>query len=488
MPNNLLLEKIFTSLALSLLLIACSPSNQAQTRQEAAPAAPSAPSAPSAAMLLPDFTTLVEKEGPAVVNISTTQTVRGEDFMPQFPGLSPDDPFYEFFHRFMPPREGPREYQTRSLGSGFIISEDGYILTNTHVIDDADEVTVKLTDKREFKAKVVGTDRRTDVALIKIDAKGLPKVPIGDPNKLRVGEWVAAIGSPFGFENSVTVGIVSAKGRSLPDESYVPFIQTDAAVNPGNSGGPLFNLKGEVVGINSQIYSRTGGYMGLAFAIPIDVASNVADQLRKHGKVTRGRLGIGIQELTPDLAASFGLKGANGVLVSAVEKGGPAEKAGLQPGDVILKYDGKSLQSASELPRLVGGTRPGTAVRLQIWRKKAAQEVTVVVGELPAEKTAERRGPDRPGASRFGLVVSELTAERQRQLNVDHGLLVENVRGSAAKAGIRRGDVILAVGNTEIATVEQFVRLLNQVPAGQTVALLVRRGDNALYIPLKISP
>src|SRR5512140_605983 len=313
---------------------------------------------------LPDFTELVEKQGPAVVNISTAQTMRAHPQIPQMPNLDENDPFFEFFRRFMPPNQGesPREFSTRSLGSGFIISADGYLLTNAHVVEGADEITVRLTDKREFKAKLIGTDKRTDVALIKIDATGLPAVRIGDPNKLKVGEWVLAIGSPFGFDNTVTAGIVSGKGRTLPQENFVPFIQTDAAVNPGNSGGPLFNMRGEVVGINSQIYSRTGGYMGLSFAIPIDVAMDVQGQLRTSGRVARGRIGVVIQEVTRDLATSFGLDRARGALVNQVEKGGPAEKAGLEVGDIITRFDGKAVGSSSDLPRMVGGTRPGAKV------------------------------------------------------------------------------------------------------------------------------
>src|SRR4249920_3853300 len=308
----------------------------------------------AAAAQLPDFTDLVEKQGPAVVNISTTQSVRNP-LLPQIPNLQEDDPFYEFFRRFAP-QPGPREFQSQSLGSGFIISQDGYILTNAHVVETADEITVKLTDKREFKAKVIGADRRTDIALIKIDAGGLPAVRFGDPTKLRVGEWVLAIGSPFGFENTVTAGIVSAKGRSLPQENYVPFIQTDVAVNPGNSGGPLFNLKGEVVGINSQIYSRTGGFMGLSFAIPIDVAMDISSQLRTAGRVSRGRIGVVIQEVTKELAESFGLPKPSGALVTGVEKGGPAEKGGVETGDIILRFDGKQVSASSDLPRIVGST------------------------------------------------------------------------------------------------------------------------------------
>ncbi|MGH8759005.1 MAG: DegQ family serine endoprotease, partial [Burkholderiales bacterium] len=365
---------------------------------------------------LPDFTELVEKQGPAVVNVSTTSAARSG---PQSP-VPEDDPFYDFFRRFGPPQ--PRDYEARSLGSGFIISADGYILTNAHVVEAAEDINVKLNDKREFKAKVIGSDKRTDVAVIKIEASGLPAVRIGDPERLKVGEWVLAIGSPFGFENTVTAGIVSAKGRSLPQENYVPFIQTDVAINPGNSGGPLFNLKGEVVGMNSQIYSRTGGFMGLSFAIPIDVAMDITHQLRTAGRVSRGRIGVVIQEVTKELAESFGLPKAAGALVNSVEKGGPADKAGLEPSDVILKFDGKTVNSTSDLPRIVAQTRPGSKATMQIWRKGAARDVTVTVGEMPEEKVAQRPGrrDNKSGnvVARLGLTVSELSAEQRKELSI----------------------------------------------------------------------
>jgi len=437
---------------------------------------------------LPDFTELVEKQGPAVVNISTTQSVRNP-LLPQMPNLQEDDPFYEFFRRFIP-QPGPREFQSQSLGSGFIISQDGYILTNAHVVETADEITVKLTDKREFKAKVIGADRRTDIALIKIDAGGLPAVRFGDPTKLRVGEWVLAIGSPFGFENTVTAGIVSAKGRSLPQENYVPFIQTDVAVNPGNSGGPLFNLRGEVVGINSQIYSRTGGFMGLSFAIPIDVANDIAQQLRTTGKVTRGRIGVVIQPLTKELADSFGLSRPQGALVNSVEKSGPADKAGVEPGDVILRFDGKAVASSEDLPRIVGATRPGAKVTMQIWRNKNPRDLQVVVGEMQDDRAARqaRRGGKPPAAtpSQYGLTLSDLTDAQRSELKVSGGVLVENVQGAGARAGVRRGDVILAVNNQDVTSVEQFNQMMGQFDKGRIVALLIRRGTNSLYIPFRV--
>ena len=442
----------------------------------------------AAAAQLPDFTELVERQGQAVVNISTTQTARNP-MGPQVPNLREDDPFFEFFRRFIP-NPGPREFQSQSLGSGFIISADGYIMTNAHVVDAADEITVRLTDKREFKAKVIGADRRTDLALIKIEASSLPAVRFGDPSRLKVGEWVVAIGSPFGFENSVTAGIVSAKGRSLPQENYVPFIQTDVAVNPGNSGGPLFNLKGEVVGINSQIYSRTGGFMGLSFAIPIDVANQVAQQLRTAGRVTRGRIGVVIQPLSKELVESFGLPRLQGALVNSVEKGGPADKAGVEPGDVILQFDGKAVGSSEDLPRLVGAIKPGTRVPMQLWRNKQARDVQVVVGEMQDERMAQQKGRrDRPPASaagRHGLTLAELSDDQRKQLKITGGLLVENSQGAAARAGLRRGDVILAVNNQDVSTVEQFNQLIGQAERGRVVALLVRRGTNSLYVPFRL--
>ncbi len=452
-----------------------------------------AAAAPAAS--LPDFTDLVEKQGPAVVNISSTQTVRHGPG-PQLPNVPEDDPFYEFFKKFMPPGGGaPREFESKSLGSGFIISADGYVLTNAHVVEQADDVVVKLTDKRELKAKVIGTDKKTDIALIKVEAAGLPRVNLGDPNKLKVGEWVLAIGAPFGFESSVTAGIVSAKGRSLPQENFVPFIQTDVAINPGNSGGPLFNMKGEVVGINSQIYSRTGGFMGLSFAIPIDVAMDIVNQLRTTGKVTRGRIGVVIQEVTKELAESFGLPKPAGALVASVESGSPADKAGIEPSDVIQKFDGKPVNTSGDLPRIVAATKPGTKSTVQVWRKGAAKELQVVVGEMPAEeKTAQKGGgkrgkPEGDAASaRLGITVDNLSAEQKKELKLEAGVLVEDVQpGAAARAGIRPGDVILAVNNDDVTSVEQFTQLLSRYDKGRTLALLVRRGDSTQFITLRIN-
>ena len=444
---------------------------------------------------LPDFTELAEKQGPAVVNISTTQVMRGNQGMP-FP-FDESDPAFEFFKRFIPRGPGgttPREFENKSLGSGFIVSVDGYILTNAHVVDGADEVTVRLTDKREFKAKIIGADKRTDVALLKIEASGLPAVKMADPAQLKVGEWVVAIGSPFGFDNTVTAGIVSAKGRSLPQENYVPFIQTDVAINPGNSGGPLFNMRGEVVGINSQIYSRSGGYMGVSFAIPIDVAMEIQNQLRASGKVSRGRLGVVIQEVSKELAESLALSKPMGAVVNAVEKGGPAEKAGLEPGDVILKFDGKAINSSADLPRLVGATKPGTRSTVQLWRKGATREIAVTVGEMTEDKVASSR-PTRGGkpaeqqANRLGLVVSELTAEQKRELKMSSGLLIQDVRGANARADLRAGDILIALiskgATTEISTVEQLNKLLAQFEKGSNITLLIRRGDMQTFVTIK---
>ncbi|MEN9479575.1 MAG: hypothetical protein RLZZ298_970 [Pseudomonadota bacterium] len=445
---------------------------------------------------LPDFTELAEKQGPAVVNISTTQSARGGNQAAPFP-FDENDPAFEFFKRFIPRQPGgssPREFENKSLGSGFIISNDGYILTNAHVVDGADEVIVRLTDKREYKAKTIGTDKRTDVALIKIEAGGLPVVKMADISQLKVGEWVIAIGSPFGFDNSVTAGIVSAKGRSLPQENYVPFIQTDVAINPGNSGGPLFNMRGEVVGINSQIYSRSGGYMGVSFAIPIDVAMEIQSQLRASGKVSRGRLGVVIQEVNKELADSLGLAKPMGAVVNAVEKGGPAEKAGLEPGDVLLKFDGKVINNSADLPRMVGITRPGTRSVLQVWRKGTTKDISVTVGEMLDERQASARPsksskPTEQAANRLGLVVSELTAEQRRDLKMTSGVLIEDVRGIATRADLRPGDIVIAViskgATAEIKTVEQFNKILAQFDKGSSVTLLIRRGDMQTFVTIK---
>src|SRR6266852_4751185 len=408
--------------------------------------------------VLPDFTRLVEEQGNTVVNISTTQAVRRTAALPQIPGME-DDEIQEFFRRFIPRQQpgvpgpgqgpGPRS-ESRSLGSGFILSADGYIMTNAHVVDSADEINVRFTDKREFKAKVIGADKRTDVALIKIEASGLPAVRFGDPSKLKVGEWVVAIGAPFGFENTVTAGIVSAKGRSLPQENFVPFIQTDVAINPGNSGGPLFNMRGEVVGINSQIYSRTGGFMGLSFAIPIDVAMDIQKQLREKGRVARGRIGVVIQEVTRDLATSFGLDRPRGALVNSVEKGSPADRAGIEATDIIIGFDGKPVENSSDLPRLVGSTRPGSTSTVEVWRKGTTKKLGLTVGELQEDRvaTADKPRPQKPAeaqpANRLGIVVAELSAEQKKEMKLSGGLVVTEVKPDA-RADVRKGDVLLTV-------------------------------------------
>jgi len=436
---------------------------------------------------LPDFTGLVEKQGAAVVNISTTQIIRNAQGIPNLPE---GDPLFEFFRRFAP--QMPREQESQSLGSGFILSADGYIMTNAHVVDHADKITVRLTDKREFSAKVIGADKRTDVALLKIQASNLPIITVGDPDKLKVGEWVVAIGSPFGFDSSVTAGIVSAKGRSLPQDNFVPFIQTDVAINPGNSGGPLFNMNGEVVGINSQIYTRSGGSMGLSFAIPIDVATQVADQLRTTGKVTRGRIGVSIQELTRELAESFGLTKPDGALVSSVEKGGPADKAGIEVSDVILKFDGRLVADSIDLPRIVAATKPGNKVIVDVWRKGASKELAIVVGAMPEDANLAQAAKGLADEAvkliaRLGIAVSELSREQLSELQTNGGLLVEDVKSSVARsAGLQRGDVLLAIGNMPIRSLKQFEEIIRQAPKGRNVALLVRRGDNASYVAIKL--
>lgn len=441
---------------------------------------------------LPDFTQLVEAQGQAVVNISTVQTqkIGAEQFFPKIPNLPEDSPFHDFFRRYMQPYSGPRKHESRSLGSGFIVSEDGYILTNAHVVESASQITVKLADKREFKATVIGADKKSDVALIKIEANNLPIVKQGDPDKLKVGEWVVAIGAPFGFESSVTAGIVSAKGRSLAQENYVPFIQTDVAINPGNSGGPLFNMQGEVVGINSQIYSRTGGFMGLSFAIPIDVATTIAKQLREHGKVSRGKIGVMIQEITEELAESFNLDKPRGALVVSTEKDGPADKAGIRARDVILKFDDRNVITSIDLPRLVGNAKPGSKTSIQVWRNGSIKNLTIKVGEMPGEDAvAIQQKQDKPSenANRLGLVLKELTDMQKRQLGIENGLLVEEVvAGMAGSAGILSGDVILGINDQDIKSVEQFNNLLDKTEQGRHIALLVRRGDKTTFISIRV--
>ena len=453
---------------------------------------------------LPDFADLAEKAGPAVVNIRTTERVRENappaQRGPQAPeGMDEGDPFFEFFRRFFPPGQrpqprgrGPNDEVPRGVGSGFVISADGYLLTNHHVVEGADEIYVTFTDKRELRGRLVGSDRRTDVALVKVEATGLPHLPIGNPTRLRVGEWVMAIGSPFGLDNTVTAGIVSAKGRDTGD--YLPFIQTDVAVNPGNSGGPLLNLSGEVVGINSQIYSRTGGFMGISFAIPIDEAMRVADQLRQSGRVTRGRIGVGIAEVTKDVAEALGLTRASGALVRSVEAGSPAERGGVEVGDIITRFDGKTIERSTDLPRLVGGTRPGSQVTVQVWRKGANRDLAVTVAELEPERTARTgrntpgESPEKGGVNALGLVVSDIAEDRRQQLRIKQGVLVESADGVAARAGIRPGDVVLALNNQDVGSARQFNETVSKLDRSKTHVLLVRRGDSAQYVPIRPAP
>jgi len=440
---------------------------------------------------LPDFSTLVQANGPAVVNISTTQIVRrlsvpGLDE----PGAPGDGPLNDLLRHYFGDEGGPEYYDSKSLGSGFIISPDGYILTCAHVVENAEEVVVKLTDRREYTARVVGADRSSDVALLKINATGLPKVVIGDPARLKVGEWVLAIGSPFGFENSATAGIVSAKGRSLPQENYVPFIQTDVAINPGNSGGPLFNLRGQVVGINSQIYSRTGGFMGLSFAVPIDMAVEVSTQLKLHGRVTRGWIGVTIQDITRDLAESFGMKRPYGALVADILPDSPAARSELKVGDVVVEYAGHHINLSSDLPPLVGQTAPGTRARVVVVRAGQLQTLAVTVGELPEEgMEAAPKEPALPEGHRvLGLALTDLSSDQRRQLGVTHGVMVTSIGdGPALDAGIRPGDVILRFNGRVVNDVKELRQLITLVPADRAVPVLIRRGATSLFVALRVS-
>ena len=452
------------------------------------------PQAPLLVKGLPDFTDLVEKVGPSVVSIRTTQRVNDEEDT----GDEADAQMREFFKRFfgvpMPdqrrnaPRRGGEqgEERPRGVGSGFVLSADGYVMTNAHVVEGADEVYVNLTDKREFKAKVVGADKRTDVAVLKIEASKLPAVAIGNVASLRVGEWVMAIGTPFGLENTVTAGIVSAKARDTGEE--IRFIQTDVAVNPGNSGGPLINMRGEVVGINSQILSRSGGFMGISLSIPIDDAMKVADQLRSGGKVIRGRIGVSIAPVTKDVAESIGLGKPRGALVQGVEPGTPADKAGVEAGDIITQFNGQAIDKAGDLPRLVAATRPGTKSTLQVFRRGGFKELAVTVAELEAPK-AKSEQPAKPAAkasaAALGLTVTDLSAEQKRELKQSGGVLVEGAEGPAARAGLRAGDVILAVANVQVANASEFEALLGKVDKSRPVSVLVRRGEWAQYAVIR---
>jgi serine protease Do len=454
---------------------------------------------PAQAAVLPDFTDLVDKVGPAVVNIRTTERAKQMQ-----PGAGPEDEeMQEFFRRFFG-QPAPRQQQPsprgkrqapqmqeeqqvpRGVGSGFIISGDGFVLTNAHVVEGADEVFVTLTDKREYKAKIIGSDRRTDVALVKIEGSNLPRLTIGDSDKLRAGEWVIAIGSPFGLENTVTAGIVSATARDTGD--YLPLIQTDVAVNPGNSGGPLINMRGEVVGINSQIYSRSGGYMGISFAVPIDEAMRVSDQLKSTGRVIRGRIGVQIGEVSKEVAESLGLPRAQGALVARVEPGSPAEKAGVEAGDIITAFNGRTIEKSGDLPRLVGGTKPGSKGVLTVLRKGSKRELSVVVAEMETEQVAkkkeEKQKPEQT-ANALGLIVSDLSDAQKQELKVDGGVVVEAAEGAAGRAGLQPGDLIVRLNNTDIRDAKQFNALVAKLDPKKSALLLVRRGDSSQYVPLK---
>ena len=448
---------------------------------------------------LPDFTDLVEQVGPSVVNIRTLERVSARSRT----GNGPDEEMLEFFRRFgvpipnAPRQQTPRpnrpqqpdEEQPRGVGSGFILTADGYIMTNAHVVDGADEVLVTLTDDREFKAKIVGADKRTDVAVVKIEATGLPAIKVGDVNRLKVGEWVMAIGSPFGLKNTVTAGIVSAKQRDTGD--YLPFIQTDVAINPGNSGGPLINMRGEVVGVNSQIYSRSGGFMGISFAIPMDEAMRVSDQLRTSGRVSRGRIGVQIDQVTKDVAESIGLGKPMGALVRGVESGSPADKAGVEAGDIITKVDGKVIEKHSDLPRLVGGIKPGTKIAVTVFRRGATKEVTVTVAEVEPEKVAQK-APEREqkpkvsaAGQALGLAVSELNEAQKKELKIKGGVKVDNSTEAAARAGVREGDVIVAIANVEVSNVKEFESAVANVDRSKSVNVLFRRGEWAQYAVIR---
>ncbi len=447
------------------------------------------------ARALPEFTELVRTYGPAVVNISTKQADRGyarpHDF--SVPDMPEDSPFYDFFHRFFgeegltPPEE--EEGDSRPLGSGFFISSDGYLLTNSHVVEGAYEIIVRTSDRREFLAELVGTDKRSDIALLKVEAQDVPAVKLGSAKDLEVGEWVLAIGSPFGFEHSATAGIVSAKGRSLPNENYVPFIQTDVAINPGNSGGPLFNLDGEVVGVNSQIYSRTGGFMGLSFAVPIDMAMDVVQQLKTTGRVSRGWLGVVIQDVTRELAAAMGLESPKGALVAQVLPDSPAETARLQVGDVVVRFNGKDVPTSSALPPLVGASRVNEPARVEVMRRGRSEEITIIVGELPDDgELMIAATPERTVANSIGLVVADLDPGQRERLGIEQGgVIVREVNpGAGERAGIAPGDVILMFDNEPVADAARFEALLDQTERGRWVAVLIHRDDGRMFFPVRI--
>src|SRR5476649_1220109 len=536
--SNLLLRTYFAAAAFA----ACLPlATYAATATATAPAsAPAVTAVAVPGVNLPDFTTLVDKVGPSVVNIRTTTRVSSSSDLRGLPPGMDEGDMSEFFRRFfgipMPgtpgsprggggsggngggsggnggsgggdqggsdngssqgnrsaPQDSPdnqdNSEQSSGVGSGFIMSADGYVMTNAHVVDDADTIYVTLTDKREFKAKLVGADKRSDVALVKIDGGSLPHLTLGDSSKIKAGEWVIAIGSPFGLDNTVTAGIVSAKARDTGD--YLPFIQTDVAVNPGNSGGPLINMAGEVIGINSQIYSRTGGFMGISFAIPIDEAMRVADQLKTTGKVTRGRIAVAIGEVTKEVADSLGLPKAQGALVSSVEAGGPADKAGIQPGDIILKYNGHDVSTATDLPRMVGDTKPGTKATITVWRKGESRDLPITIAEMQPDKVAKTEAKKTPApkasaSNTLGIAVSDIPADQKKALKLTNGVMVDAVEGPAARAGFQKGDVILRIGDTDITSAKQFDAVVQNVDPSKMVAVLVRRGDNTQFVPLR---
>ncbi|KQU87845.1 peptidase [Variovorax sp. Root318D1] len=444
--------------------------------------------APAAMVTLPDFSTITSRDGPAVVNISVTGTAKASDAeAAEMQGIDPEDPMFQFFRRFqgqMGPRAQQRDVPVRAQGSGFIVSPDGLIMTNAHVVKDAKEVTVKLTDRREFRAKVLGADAKTDIAVLKIEAKDLPTLALGNTKNLKVGEWVLAIGSPFGFESTVTAGVVSAKGRSLPDDSYVPFIQTDVAVNPGNSGGPLLNTRGEVVGINSQIYSRSGGYQGVSFAIPIDVAVQVKDQIVATGKATHARLGVAVQEVNQAFADSFKLDKPEGALVSNIEKGGPGDKAGIKAGDVIRKVDDQPIVSSGDLPAVIGQMTPGKKVTIELWRQGERQELSAKLGDASEKPTQVAKNESAAGQGKLGLALRPLQPQEKREAAIENGLLIEDVAGPSALAGVQAGDVLLAINGTPAKSLEQVREVVAK--ADKSVALLIQRGEDKIFVPVRI--
>jgi serine protease Do len=493
---SILISSVLISASVFTVASFLNTTNHVNAQAAIAPqAAPAIAPAPLLVTGLPDFTQLVERTSPAVVNIRTTQKisqVQGDPF-------GGDDQAEEFFRRFfgMPVpqqtprnrRQAPRQQEQevpRGVGSGFIVSQDGYILTNTHVVEDASEVYVKLTDKREFKAKVIGSDRRTDVAVLKIEGNKLPKIAIGDSDKIKAGEWVIAIGSPFNLDNTVTSGIISSKARDTGD--YLPLIQTDVAVNPGNSGGPLINMRGEVIGINSQIYSRSGGYMGISFAIPIDEAMRVVEQLKSTGVVSRGRMGVGIEDLSKDVAEGLGLSKAQGALINQVEPNGPAEKAGIQEGDVVLKFNGNPIEKRSDLPRLVGATKPGSKATVSVWRKGAAKDITMIVGEAEADKPTqkvEKKIKKEKVANHLGIFVSDLSDDKKRSMPNGNGVVIDGVEGLAAGSGLRPGDIILMMNNVDVKDAAQFNTMLTKLDKKISVTLLVRRGEVSQFLVIR---